>query len=103
MMLPREEKVGLVHIVVQIILMPIIHPASVSLQVMRHAGVAEASLFTGHSFRRGGASWAFRSGVPGELIQICGDWASDSYKRYLEFSTQNKLDLAALLTRHLPR
>ena len=71
--------------------------------VMRHAGVAEVSLFTGHSFRRGGASWAFRSGVPGELIQICGDWASDSYKRYLEFSTQNKLDLAALLTRHLPR
>ena len=63
----------------------------------------EASLFTGHSFRRGGATWAFRSGVPGELIQICGDWASDSYKRYLEFSTQNKLDLAALLTKYLPQ
>ena len=66
------------------------------------AGGEAASDFTGHSFRRGGATWAFQSGMPGELIQICGDWASDAYKRYLEFSTQNKLDLAALLTRNLP-
>ena len=70
-------------------------------KVMRTCG-QDSSLFTGHSFRRGGASWAFQSGVPGELIQICGDWVSDSYKRYLEFSTQNKLDLAALLTKDLP-
>ena len=60
------------------------------------------SYFTGHSFRHGGATWAFQCGMPGELIQICGDWVSHSYKRYLEFSTQNKLDLAALLTRNLP-
>ena len=59
--------------------------------------------FTGHSFRRGGATWAFQCGMPGELIQICGDWVSDSYRRYLEFSTQNKMELAALLTRNLPR
>ena len=58
--------------------------------------------FTGHSFRRGGATWAFQCGMPGELIQICGDWVSDSYLRYLEFSTRNKLDLAALLTKNLP-
>ena len=69
--------------------------------VMRKGGY-DASDFTGHSFRRGGATWAFQCGMPGELIQICGDWVSDSYKRYLEFSTQNKLDLAALLTRNLP-
>ena len=61
-----------------------------------------ASDFTGHSFRRGGATWAFQCGMPGELIQICGDWVSDSYRRYLEFSTQNKIDLAALLTKNLP-
>ena len=66
------------------------------------AGGHDASDFSGHSFRRGGATWAFQSGMPGELIQICGDWASDAYTRYLEFSTQNKLDLAALLTKNLP-
>ena len=64
--------------------------------VMRSAGIPEASSYTGHSFRRGGASWAFQAGVPGELIQICGDWVSDAYKLDLEFNMENKLDLAAL-------
>ena len=58
--------------------------------------------FTGHSFRRGGATWAFDSGVPGELIQVCGDWASDAYKRYLDFGLQRKLDLAAVFCKDLP-
>ena len=62
-----------------------------------------ASLFTGHSFRRGGASHAFQAGIPGELIQICGDWASDSYKKYLEFNMQNKIDLAGQFARFLLR
>ena len=71
--------------------------------VLKTACVTNASLFTGHSFRRGGATWAFQAGMPGELIQICGDWASDAHKLYLEFSMEDKLDLAALLVRHLPR
>ena len=71
-------------------------------QLLVSAGISDAKAFTGHSFRRGGASWAFQSGVPGELIQVCGDWASDAYKKYLEFSMQNKISLAALLMRDLP-
>ena len=70
--------------------------------VLRSAGLKDADVFTGHSFRRGGATWAFQAGVPGELIQICGDWASDAYKQYLEFSMNDKPNLAALLVRHLP-
>jgi integrase len=54
--------------------------------------------FTGHSFRRGGATWAFQAGVPGELIQVMGDWSSDAYKQYLEFSMENKLKLASLFS-----
>ena len=69
--------------------------------VLAHRGLVGASSFTGHSFRRGGATWAFQAGVPGELIQICGDWASDSYKRYLEFSMQDKLHLAARFAKDL--
>ena len=30
-----------------------------------------------HSFRRGGASFAFCAGLPVELIKILGDWHSD--------------------------
>jgi len=48
------------------------------------AGVANAASFGGHSFRRVAASWAFNHDVPGELIQLYGDWTSDAYKVYLQ-------------------
>ena len=51
----------------------------------------DATCFTGHSFRRGGATFAFQSGVPGELINIQGDWKSEAYQRYLDFSLSAKL------------
>ena len=40
--------------------------------------------YSGHSFRRGGASFAFALHLPGELSQLQGDWSSDAYLRYLE-------------------
>ena len=65
-------------------------------------GVDNPSRFRRHSFRRGGATWAFRAGVPGELIQIYGDWASDAYKCYLEFSEDAKLIVAREMVSSLP-
>jgi len=50
--------------------------------LLRLAGV-DARGYTGHSFRRGGASWAFGAGVSGELIKMHGDWKSDAYLKYL--------------------
>ena len=58
-------------------------------QAISAAGLPDASSFRGHYFRRGAASR-----VPGELIQIDGDWASDAYKAYLEFSVESKLTFA---------
>ena len=46
--------------------------------------------FSSHSFRRGGATWAFKCAVPGELIQQHGDWASAAYLAYLDFSLEQK-------------
>ena len=69
------------------------------------AGISNAQSFRGHSFRRGAATWAFRCGVPGELIQLYGDWSSDAYKLYLEFSLDSKLALAHQLRQailHVP-
>lgn len=60
-------------------------------------GISQEDSFRGHSFRRGAASWAFNCDVPGELIQLYGDWSSDSYKLYLEFSLESKLVLATQL------
>ena len=35
--------------------------------------------YSAHSFRCGGASFAFQAGVPDHLIQAQGDWRSDAY------------------------
>ena len=46
--------------------------------------------YSPHSFRRGGASFAFRCNVPAELIQRQGDWQSNAYLIYLEMSSAQK-------------
>lgn len=43
-----------------------------------------ATEYAGHSFRRGGASWALTNDIPGEMIQILGSWKSDAYKLYFD-------------------
>lgn len=53
--------------------------------------------FSGHSFRRGGASAAAAAGVPDRLIQIQGRWISDCYKRYIEESEDNLLSITATI------
>jgi integrase len=58
--------------------------------------------YSGHSFRRGGASWAFQAGLPGEAIQTLGDWKSQAYLRYLEIDIQQKFQYMNKFTRHLP-
>jgi integrase len=40
--------------------------------------------YSGHSFRRGGASHALRCGVPAEIIMAQGDWRSLAYLDYLD-------------------
>lgn len=51
--------------------------------------------FSGHSFRRGGASFMLQSGIPGELIKVMGDWRSDAYQRYLDVSVSTRSVLVA--------
>ena len=54
----------------------------------------DPGLFSSHSLRRAGASWAFRARVPEELIKTQGDWASQVYLRYLEFSLSERCQVA---------
>lgn len=61
---------------------------------LSEAGISHPYNFRGHSFCGGAASWAFSCGVPGELIQLYGEWASDSYKFHSEFILDSKLALA---------
>ena len=43
--------------------------------------------FGTHSFRRGGATLAFKAGAPTDLIKTQGDWKSEAYQKYIEVST----------------
>jgi integrase len=54
-------------------------------------------LFSGHSFRRSGATWAFSSGVRSEAIQHHGDWRSLSYLNYITISHQQKIQVSQLM------
>jgi hypothetical protein len=54
----------------------------------------DPTMFSGHSFRRGGATFAHRMGVSPLLIKLMGDWSSDAYMSYIDHATPE--DLARL-------
>lgn len=47
--------------------------------------------YSGHSLRRGGASYLYRLGADPLLIQATGDWQSDCYLRYISLSLEQRL------------
>jgi hypothetical protein len=51
----------------------------------------------GHSFRRGGATWAFQMGVPEILVQRLGDWLSACYTEYIVLSREQALQATRLM------
>jgi hypothetical protein len=53
--------------------------------------------YAGHSFRRGGATFAFRCGAPPAQIKEQGDWKSAAYLLYLEFDDSARARMAALM------
>ena len=55
------------------------------------AGINSSS-YSGHSFRRGGASFLYSLGADPLLIQATGDWQSDSYARYVFLSLDQRLE-----------
>jgi hypothetical protein len=47
--------------------------------------------YSGHSFRRGGATFAFRLEMDPFLVKRMGDWVSDAYMGYIEHHTPQGL------------
>ena len=52
---------------------------------LQKAGFDPAA-YSGHSFRRGGCSFAFQIGISPTLIKLRGDWRSNVYERYISVS-----------------
>ena len=57
--------------------------------------------FSSRSFRKGGATFAFNSGAPTELIKAQGTWKSNAYLVYLNLSPSNQLSLLSSITSKL--
>lgn len=57
--------------------------------------------FLSHSFRRGGATYAFKSGVPDFLIKIQGDLASDAYRENIDVLLEQRLQVFNSMTYNL--
>ncbi len=57
--------------------------------------------YSSHSFRRGGATLAFKTGVPSELIKVQGDWRSQAYLRYLDFTLEQRVLVSKLMADHI--
>ncbi len=70
-------------------------------QIRTLLGVAghNPSGYSGHSFRRGGTSFALASRVPGELIMTHGDWRSQSYLSYLDSSVQQRALVSRIMAK----
>ncbi len=58
--------------------------------------------FGSHSFRRGGASFAFSIGVPVDLIKVLGDWKSNAVLLYLTVPLNIRIHTSTLISQHIP-
>ena len=58
----------------------------------------EPSHFASHTFRRGGASFAFQAGVPIEMIKKLGDWKADAVLFYLTVPMNMRLHAVDQIT-----
>lgn len=61
------------------------------------AGGFDASRYSGHSLRRGGAEFSARIGLSHLVIQLRGDWKSQAYLRYVSLHDNVNLNAAHAL------
>ena len=59
--------------------------------------------YSPHSFRRGGATFAFNAGASPLFIKFLGDWSSDAYMVYLVLNPAQKLSIAKTLAQNIPK
>ena len=57
-----------------------------------------ASQFSGHSFRRGGASYLHSCGGSALMVQAAGDWSSSCFTRYIFLSLEERLRSQLLMS-----
>jgi hypothetical protein len=56
--------------------------------LIERAGICNPKQFTGHSFRRGGATSLHVAGIADSLIRVMGRWKSFAFARYIDAPAQ---------------
>ena len=69
-----------------------------TLKATLSAAGMDPSVFSGHSFRRGGCSYAFKLGLSPLLIKLRGDWKSNAFERYVNIEDTHHLLVAKKLS-----
>ena len=59
----------------------------------------DPALYSGHSFRRGGATYLHQCGGTALMIQASGDWSSQCFTRYLYLTESERLHSQTLMSR----
>ena len=65
-------------------------------QLISKIGLDERE-YSPHSFRRGGATYAYQAGVPEHLIKLHGDWHSDAFQAYLSLPLTTRFQVADIM------
>ena len=55
-------------------------------------GNVEPEVYSLHSLRRGGATFAYQCNIESEMIHTLGSWASDAYKCYIDVTKDQRYD-----------
>ena len=63
----------------------------------------DPALFSGHSFRRGGASWLYSIGGSTLMVQVMGDWRSQVFTRYLYLTMEDRQAAQSLIQSSINR
>ena len=69
------------------------------LKVLLRKSGYNPDLFSGHSFRRGGATFLHSCGGTSLMVQSSGDWSSQCFTRYLYLSESERLRAQSLISR----
>ena len=61
----------------------------------------DPNLFSGHSFRRGGASYLYSVGGSTLMVQVLGSWSSQIFTRYIYLSVEDRLAAQNLMMNNI--
>ena len=71
------------------------------LKTTLNAAGFDASMFSGHSFRRGGCSYVFQLGLSPLHLKMRGDWKSNAFERYVHVEDKQQMLIAQALSASL--